>query len=213
MSLVFPPLYAIMDAVSLRIPGLTFAQMLTAAGVKLIQYRHKAASPGSLFPICKELSQFARRSGVRFVVNDRPDLASLVGAGGVHVGQEDPSVADARAVCGPEMWVGVSTHSLHQVREAEVSSCDYIALGPVFDTTTKAKPDPVIGVDLVRQARKLTRKPLVAIGGITAERASEVYAAGADSLAVAGDLLSAADPAARARQYLEIAARARLSMN
>lgn len=213
MSLVFPPLYAIMDAVSLRIPGLTFAQMLTAAGVRLIQYRHKAASPGSLFPICQELSQFAWRSGVRFVVNDRPDLACTVGAGGVHVGQEDPSVADARWICGPGVWVGVSTHTLEQVREADATSADYIALGPVFETTTKAKPDPVIGLELLRQARKLTRKPLVAIGGITAERAAEVYAAGADSLAVAGDLLSADDPAARAQQYLEIAARARHLMN
>lgn len=213
MSLVFPPLYAIMDAVSLRIPGLPFAQMLTAAGVKLIQYRHKTSSPGSLFPICRELSQFARRSGVRFVVNDRPDLACLVGAGGVHVGQEDLLVADAREICGPGVWVGISTHSLEQVREADATSADYIALGPIFETTTKAKPDPVIGVDLLRQARKLTRKPLVAIGGITAERAAEVYAAGADSLAVAGDLVSAADPAARAQQYLEIAARARHSMN
>lgn len=213
MSLVFPPLYAIMDAVSLRIPGLAFAQKLIAAGVELIQYRHKCASPGSLFPICQELSRFARSRGVRFVVNDRPDLAALVAAGGVHVGQDDPAVAEARTVCGPEVWVGVSTHSLEQVREADATTADYIALGPVFETTTKAKPDPAIGVDLVRAARKLTSKPLVAIGGITAERASALYAAGADSLAVARDLIAAVDPAARVQQYLEIAARARHSMN
>jgi thiamine-phosphate pyrophosphorylase len=209
MSLVFPPLYAIMDAVLLRIPGLAFAQMLTEAGVTLIQYRDKTAAPRDLFPLCTEFARHCRRAGARFLVNDRPDLAALVGAAGVHVGQEDPEVESARRVCGEEMWVGVSTHTLEQVRRAEATSADYIAIGPVYPTETKQKADPVIGVELVREARKLTAKPLVAIGGIALERSEDVFRAGADSVAVARDLITAQDPAARARAYLELGMKSR----
>jgi thiamine-phosphate pyrophosphorylase len=148
-------------------------------------------------------------------VNDRPDIARLVGAGGVHVGQEDLPVEAARAVCAPKgdpnFWVGVSTHSLEQVRAAAQTSADYIALGPIFTTRTKHKPDPVVGADFIRRARELTQKPLVAIGGITAERAEEAYRAGADCIAVARDLICAPDPAARVRDYLRIAEAAFIS--
>ena len=143
------------------------------------------------------------------IVNDRADIAALAGAGGVHVGQQDIGVADARRVCGAECWVGVSTHTLEQVREAAETSADYIAVGPIFPTSTKEHPDPVVGVDLVRRARELTSKPLVAIGGITVERAEEVYRAGADSLAVASDLLTAEDPQHRVAEYLEVARQVR----
>jgi len=121
------------------------------------------------------------------------------------VGQDDLPVEAARRICGPDCWVGVSTHTLEQVRAAAVTTADYIAVGPVYATGTKANPDPVVGVEFVRQARNLTEKPLVAIGGITAERAAEVYAAGADSLAVAADLAAAHDLPARVRAYLRAA--------
>jgi len=127
----------------------------------------------------------------------------------VHVGQEDLPVDEARKICGTPLWVGVSTHTLEQLRAAEATSADYIAVGPIFPTGTKANPDPVVGLEFLRAARQLTRKPLVAIGGITVESAGEVYAAGADSVAVIGDLMSARDPAARAREYLAIAERVR----
>ena len=116
---------------------------------------------------------------------------------------------DARRICPPPYWVGVSTHNLEQLREASRTSADYIAVGPIFPTSTKRNPDPVVGLELLRSARKITDKPLVAIGGITLERAAEVYSAGADSVAVIQDLVSAQDPAERARAFMDIAARVR----
>ncbi len=141
------------------------------------------------------------------IVNDRPDIAAIAGAHGVHVGQEDLPVEDARKICPPPRWVGVSTHNLEQLRAADVTSADYIAVGPIFPTVTKENPDPVVGLDFLRAARKITRKPLVAIGGITVQSASEVFHAGADSVAVISDLATAPDPAQCAREYLAIAKR------
>jgi thiamine-phosphate pyrophosphorylase len=142
--------------------------------------------------------------GVSFVVNDRADVATLCDASGVHVGQEDIGVEAARTLVGPEKWVGVSTHNLEQFRAAAATSADYIAVGPVFATSSKANPDPVVGTALVRQVRKLTDKPVVAIGGITLENAGDVVAAGADSVAVISDILRAHDPGSRARQYIDL---------
>ena len=123
----------------------------------------------------------------------------------MHVGQTDLSVEDARAIVGPDRWVGVSTHTLDQVRAADQTSADYIAFGPVFATATKENPDAIVGLDGLAAARALTRKPLVAIGGITLDRAADTYRAGADSLAVARDLIAAPDPAARVREFLRVA--------
>jgi thiamine-phosphate pyrophosphorylase len=213
MSLVFPPLYAIIDAALLKTSELSFVEMMAESGVELLQYRNKRATSRQLFEATRSIS--ARLSRVarigeyepRFIVNDRADIALLVKAQGVHVGQEDLSVTDARAVLGPDAWVGVSTHSLAQLDEADKSSADYIAFGPIFPTTSKENPDPVVGLDLLREARRHTRKPLVAIGGITLERAADTLRAGADSLAVARDLIAAKNPAARAELYLREAAR------
>jgi thiamine-phosphate pyrophosphorylase len=205
MNLVFPPLYAIIDAKLVGGSELDLATLLAASGVKLMQHRDKAASARALLATSKLLSKTLSPLGVRFIVNDRPDVAMLVHGGGVHVGQEDLSVADARTVCGDELWVGVSTHSLEQVEAADKTSADYIAFGPIFTTATKENPEPIVGTDLLRRARAKTKKPLVAIGGITLNRAENVYRAGADSLAVARDLICAADPGARAREYLQLA--------
>jgi len=142
--------------------------------------------------------------GVTFVVNDRADVANLSGASGVHVGQDDLSVEQARAVMGEGALVGVSTHNREQFQQAAGSSADYIAVGPIFSTSTKANPDPVVGTELLRQVRPLTGKPIVAIGGITRERADEVIRAGADAVAVISDILRARDPAQRAREFLEV---------
>lgn len=199
-----------MDAVLLKFRRggeLAFAELLAQSGVGLIQYRNKQISSRRLFKISRELVSLLGPLGVRCVVNDRADVAALSGAGGVHVGQEDLPVAAARQLCGPACWVGVSTHTLEQTRAAAQTSADYIAIGPIFATSTKERPDPVVGLELIREARPLTRKPLVAIGGITLERAAEVYQAGADSVAVAQDLLCASEPGMRVRQYLDLAAR------
>jgi thiamine-phosphate pyrophosphorylase len=184
------------------------AEALAGSGVELIQYRNKTASSRQLFEVSLQLSNFLRPLGVRFIVNDRPDIALLAGAGGVHVGQEDLGVKEARAICGSDRWVGVSTHTLEQVAAADKTSANYVAFGPIFPTTTKRNPDIVVGTALLRQARELTAKPLVAIGGITLERAAEVYRAGADSLAVVRDLICAPHPGDRAREFLEVAASA-----
>ncbi len=148
--------------------------------------------------------------GMRLIVNDRADIAAIAGAGGVHVGQEDLPVEEARRICGPSSWVGVSTHNLDQLREAAGTSADYIAVGPIFPTGTKENADRVVGIEFLRAARGLTRKPIVAIGGITLERAADVFRAGADSVAVIRDLALARDPAARAREFLSIAERVRM---
>lgn len=208
MKLVFPPLYAIMDATLLRTSELAFAERLAGSGVGLIQYRNKSASTRNLFESSRRLSEFLTPQGVRFIVNDRADIALLAGAGGVHVGQEDLGVEEARAICGAQRWVGVSTHTLAQVEAAAKTSADYIAVGPVFATGTKRNSDPVVGVEFLRRARQATQKPLVAIGGITAERAAQLFEAGADSVAVISDLLAAEDLATRVREYFAAAEQA-----
>jgi thiamine-phosphate pyrophosphorylase len=223
MNMVFPPLYAIIDASLLKTSELRFAEILAESGVELLQYRHKHATSRELFDVSRALalrvSQLGKssRRAVRFIVNDRPDIALLVKAGGVHVGQTDLGVADARAIVQldgtPEggCWVGVSTHTLAQLEAADRTSADYIAFGPIFPTVTKKQPDPVVGLALLAEARTRTKKPLVAIGGITLERAEEVYRAGADSVAVARDLIIAPDPVARARAFLAVAATAAIT--
>jgi thiamine-phosphate pyrophosphorylase len=204
---LFPALYAILDPSLITEPVLAVAQKFADGGVQLVQLRDKQASPSSLYASARELSEFLVQRGVRFIVNDRPDIAILAGAAGVHVGQEDVPVQDARKICGEFRWVGVSTHNLDQLREADLTSADYIAVGPIFPTGTKANPDPVVGIEFLREARRLTKKPLVAIGGIKLETAADVFRAGANSVAVIRDLLSADDIASRAREYQAIADR------
>ncbi len=206
---MFPALYAILDPLLIKEPLAEFAAQLSEAGVELMQLRHKRATPRQLFSESRALVEQLAGTGVRLIVNDRADIAAMIGAGGVHVGQEDLPVEAARAICGSGCWVGVSTHNLAQLREANQTSADYIAVGPIFPTATKENPDPVVGIDFLRLARKETRKPLVAIGGITIQSAAEVFRAGADSIAVIRDLLEAASPGGRAREYLAIAARLR----
>lgn len=208
MSL-FPPLYAVLDNELLDGRPVACAKALSAAGVELIQYRAKRLASREYLRTCSALAETLASRNARFIVNDRPDIAAMAGAGGVHVGQQDLTPEDARRICGSGRWVGVSTHNLEQFRAAAKTSADYIAIGPIFATSTKEKPDPVVGTALIREARKLTRKPIVAIGGITLSRAAEVYAAGADSVAVVRDLIAAGDPATRAKEFLAIAAEVR----
>jgi thiamine-phosphate diphosphorylase len=203
MRLVLPRLYVILDAALLTVPDTDCAQRLADAGVRLLQHRSKNASTRELFEASKRLATLLVPKGVTFIVNDRSDVAAHAGASGVHVGQEDLGVEAARSVIGPGKLVGVSTHNLEQFERAVATSADYIAVGPVFATSTKANPDPVIGTGFLRQVRLLTDKPIVAIGGITLDRAAEVFEAGADSVAVISDIILAPDPQARARQYIE----------
>ncbi len=207
MAARFPGLYLILDAALCSGSPVELAERLAASGAQLLQYRDKHASAQRLYEICAAIARRLEVFSTRFVVNDRADVAALVGAGAVHVGQEDLPVAAVRSIVGPDCWIGCSTHTLDQVRQADLTDADYIAFGPIFPTTTKAASDPVVGTDGLRQARALTRKPLVAIGGIRLDRAEQVWRAGADSVAVAADILSAPDPAARVRDYRELETR------
>jgi thiamine-phosphate pyrophosphorylase len=188
--LILPRLYAIIDAsFSSGTPQLiAFAEQLVAGGCTLLQLRDKRDNPRLMLEEARQLRQSLGAS-IRLIMNDRADLCLAAGFDGVHVGQDDLSPESVRKLIGSERWLGVSTHNPEQVGEADRTSADYIALGPVFSTTSKEKPDPVIGLDGVRRARALTRKPLVGIGGITRENCRSVIEAGADSVAVISDLL------------------------
>jgi thiamine-phosphate pyrophosphorylase len=189
--LTLPRLYAITDAGSFPDTAALcrFAQELVSGGVTLLQYRNKSGNACATLEQARELKRVLPFS-VRLVMNDRADLCLAADYAGLHIGQDDLSPAAARLVIGPDRWLGVSTHNPEQLREADNSPADYVALGPVFATSSKEKPDPVVGLEGVRRARQLTGKPLVAIGGITRQNARSVIDAGADSVAVISDLLS-----------------------
>src|SRR5580698_343567 len=203
MRLVLPRLYVILDAALITSSEIDCALSLTEAGVRLLQYRNKSAPARQYLESSRKLAEVLLPEGMSFFVNDRPDVAFLAGASGVHIGQDDLDVEQARQVTGLGKLAGVSTHNLEQFQRAAASSADYIAVGPIFGTSSKANPDPVVGLDLLRKVRPLTDKPVVAIGGISLERAASAIEAGADSVAVISGILSAADPARRARQYIE----------
>jgi len=192
-----PHLYAIADAGFFPETEklLHFAQELTAAGVTLLQYRNKVGSP-------RRILDDALPDHVRLIMNDRADLALAADFGGVHVGQEDLSPESVRRLIGPSRWLGVSTHNPEQLAAADASSADYLAIGPVFATTSKVHPDAVIGLEGVRRARALTAKPLVAIGGITRQNCLSVIDAGAESVAVISDLVTS--PRAAAEDFLRL---------
>lgn len=197
----FPRLYAILDRATLDARGIgvgEFARELREAGVRLVQYRDKAGAPQEILRAAAEIREVFAGSGAMLVMNDRADLAVLAGWDGVHVGQGDLPVEAARRVMGGGV-VGVSTHTEEQVRAVEAGSQtrdagrpaegpDYVAVGPVFATASKADAEPVIGLEGVRWARALTTRPLVAIGGITLANARSVVEAGADAVAVIGGM-------------------------
>jgi len=200
---MLPRLYAILDSSCFADPAmlLVAAEELADGGVTLLQYRNKSGNARLMLEQAEELK---RRIGAsaQLIMNDRADLCLAAGFDGVHVGQDDLSPAGARRVIGDKLWLGVSTHSPEQVKISDATSADYIAIGPVFATSSKANPDPVVGLEGVRIARSLTRKPLVAIGGITRANCRAVIDAGADSVAVISDLLH--EPQKSAEEFLRI---------
>ena len=204
----FPKLYAIADVGVLAARGVglrAFAEGLRAAGVSLVQLRDKAGSPQEVLAGAAVLREVFGRDSV-LIMNDRADLAVLAGFDGVHVGQGDLSAGDAKVVGlrrRPHFEVGLSTHSMEQILEAD--EADYVAVGPVFATGTKLDAEPVVGLEGVRQARALTRKRLVAIGGITRENCLSVVEAGADSVAVISALIVPGETVEKvARDFLAI---------
>jgi len=208
MIISLPRFYPILDASCFPDTDalLKAAEQLVAAGVRVLQYRNKSGDAARMLIDARELRQRVLYSGsgdsVILIMNDRADLCLAADFEGVHVGQDDLSPASARKIVGPNRWLGVSTHNPAQVIEADKTSADYVAIGPVFGTVSKANPDPIVGLEGVREARKLTTKPLVAIGGITRSNCAEVIEAGADSVAVISDLIL--DPGKSAEEFLRI---------
>jgi thiamine-phosphate pyrophosphorylase len=196
MSFELPKLYPITDR---RLSGLSHAEQvarLCEGGARLVQLREKNLSPREFYSEAVEALKVARAWGVRLVVNDRADIALALGADGVHLGQDDMPPAAARALLGEGAIIGYSTHSVEQAVAASRLPVDYIAIGPVFATSSKDNPDPVVGLEGVRAVREvLGRLPLVAIGGVTRENARALLEAGAASVAVLSALLASGDPA------------------
>ncbi len=189
--LVLPKLYAICDAGLLAQRDISpemFCRDLYAAGVRCMQYRNKSANAAQLLAAARILRASVGRD-VILVLNDRADVCELSSCDGLHIGQEDLTPEGARRVIGSGRLLGISTHNEAQLDTANQTDADYIAIGPVYATTSKANPDPVIGLEGVRRARMLTGKPLVAIGGITQSNARDVIEAGADSVAIISALI------------------------
>lgn len=201
--IVLPRLYAIVDSSAHQSNQdlIDYAGKLAAAGCTLLQYRNKSGNARTMLHQARELKKHVGDT-VRLIMNDRADLCLAAEFDGVHVGQDDLSPESVRGMIGARRWLGVSTHNPEQIREAELTSADYLAIGPVFATSSKENPDPIVGLEGVRRARALTGKPLVAIGGITRANAGSVIAAGADSVAVISDLLR--DPRKSAEEFFRI---------
>lgn len=181
----FPVVYPIIDSDAANAAGSDPAQLagaLASAGARIVQYRHKGEFGRRQFDEARAAGEILRRAGVAFVVNDRADIALALEADGVHVGQDDLPPADVRRLIGSDILLGYSTHNAGQLSADQCRWADYLAIGPAFRTSSKRNPDPVVGIEGVREARSMTAKPLVAIGGITLSNASEVLAAGADSV-------------------------------
>jgi thiamine-phosphate pyrophosphorylase len=200
-----PRLYAIVDRTPdspLALPAIVHE--LLAAGVTLIQYRNKHGTAAEMFSDARELKRIAsanvQQDEVRIIMNDRADIAIAAGLDGVHLGQDDLSVEGGRLLLPSPKMVGVSTHNVAQLEAADATSADYIAFGPIFATSSKTNPDPVVGLEGLRQARAKTRKPLVAIGGITLENCRQAIDAGADSVAVISALAN--EPNRVAEEFL-----------
>ena len=206
---MFPRLYAILDldvCHARRLDPRAVFTIWVSAGIRLIQLRAKDRDAGPMLTLATSCAREARDAGVTFIVNDRADVARLSGADGVHVGQGDLAPADARRLLPPPAWVGLSTHTDAQVDAGCREPVDYLAIGPVFAYRSKARPDPVVGLEGVRRAVAIAGpRPVVAIGGITLDRVSEVLSAGASSVAVISDLLLG-DPEERARQFVQTTA-------
>jgi thiamine-phosphate pyrophosphorylase len=208
-----PKLYAITDRQWSNCTHEEIVRMFLDGGANFIQLRDKEAGGRELLEQAMACLKLTRKAGATLIVNDRVDVALTAGADGVHLGQDDLSVDEAREILGEDIIIGVSTHSIAQFRAALETSANYIAVGPVYPTITKENPAPVVGLELVREARKLTDRPLVAIGGISHARAPEVIAAGADCVAVISalyplpekvDLASKPEITLSTRHFLEI---------
>jgi thiamine-phosphate pyrophosphorylase len=203
-----PPLCAICDAEASARAGWTLVDLARAflnGGARLLQVRAKEASSGWLLDTSLAIVALAREAGAVVIINDRADVARLAGADGVHLGQEDLTPEAARTIVGDDAIIGLSTHTPEEFQAALSRPVDYVAIGPVFGTSTKTTGQEPVGLATVTKAASATSPrglPLVAIGGITLDRAADVVRAGADSVAVIGDLVGSGNPEARVRAFI-----------
>lgn len=201
---MIPRFYPILDTRTVAKHGLRVAdaaaQMLDG-GARIVQFRHKEFFDRRIFEEIEQIAKLCSEAGATFVVNDRADIARIFGAG-LHLGQEDLTPSQARRVTGASCFIGYSTHNADQLRSALAEPADYLAFGPIFGTASKENPDPVVGLEQLQRMRALTDRPLVAIGGITRENAGRVFEAGADSVAVIGDLYP--DVRARTTEFVAL---------
>lgn len=215
--LKLPRLHVILDADAAAAAGWSvpaLARSCLAGGARFLQVRAKRLSSRDHLAICDEVVELSRAHDARVIVNDRADIARLCGATGVHVGQEDLPAVAARRVMGEAAIVGLSTHTVEQIGEGLIQPVDYIAVGPVFGTSTKETGYAAVGLDLVERAASMVRatagdadlpaRPIIAIGGITLARARSVIDAGATAVAVISDLLTTGEPESRVREFLEV---------
>ena len=205
MKLRLPPIYPITDR---RLSGIDHAAqvlLLASAGSRFIQLREKDLPDDLLYEEAKAALEAASGAGVTLIINDRVDLSIALKAPGVHLGQADLPPDSARKLLGPDAIIGFSTHSIDQVKDAARMPIDYLAFGPIFPTSTKEDPDPVTGVELLREVCDLVGKlPVVAIGGITRSNICEVLAAGATSAAIISDLYREGDPSAAYTDVIKV---------
>lgn len=195
-----PRLYAIAD--SQFGDPVAVGRRLLAGGARLIQVRDKESTAESLVERVRGLVE-AATDDASIIVNDRADVALVTGADGVHLGQTDLPPASARELLGPEALIGTSTHNLEQARRAQDLPVDYLAVGPVFRTATKSDPDPELGLEGLEAVCRISRLPVVAIGGIGLTDVADVLQAGAASVAVIRDLIGQGDVESRTRRYLD----------
>lgn len=203
--MTLPRLYAVLDAGVAATRGwdvLDLGRAFLDGGARMIQLRAKSSDLRTVLTLAESLVRLAEPQQAQVVVNDRADVARLAGASGVHVGQDDLDPEDARAIVGAGSLVGLSTHTAEQVEAAGAAPIDYLAIGPVFETFTKDTGYSAVGLARVRDAVARTRRPVVAIGGITLETAQDVLDAGASAVAVISDLVATGDPASRVRAYV-----------
>jgi thiamine-phosphate pyrophosphorylase len=200
---LFYPILDLATLSRLHLDSFQSAAELLEEGAKIVQFRYKGHFSRDIFRQAQEISELCRQAGATFVINDRADIARLLGSA-LHLGQDDLSPTAARLVTGPETLIGFSTHNESQLRATASEPADYLALGPIFGTSSKENPDPPVGLAELKRLRSLTDRPLVAIGGITRANAQAVIEAGADSVAVIGDLFSDGNLKACAKEWLQL---------
>ena len=208
--LKLPAFYPVLDTEILSLRGMNAteaAEAILEGGARILQFRNKAFFSRDVFETATRVAALCRQANALFVMNDRADVAMLLAAA-LHLGQDDLDPADARRIMSPSALIGLSTHNEAQLRSAEREPVDYLAIGPIFPTGSKQNPDPVVGVERLRAWRAISRRPLVAIGGIVRENAPGVLQAGADSVAIIGDLypdrLTKAALRSRAEEWLAV---------